>query len=167
MTSIPVPFRHEGRVVAAWLDYNGHMNVAYYVMALDRAVDEVYDALGLGRAYAEREGRSMFAVGMDIDWLRELRGDETYVIETRLLDCDDKRLHYHQQMFRASDGACAARATWLAIHVDLEARRAVPFPPDRLAVVRDAVLRHAVLPRPAGLDRRLKPRRPFLGPRPR
>ncbi len=164
MNDVPVPFRHEGRVLADWIDYNGHMNVAFYVMAFDRAVDEVYDALDLGRAYAAREGRSMFAVGLDIDYLRELHRDEAYRIDTRILDLDDKRLLYHQEMVRTADGVLAARATWLALHVDLESRRAVPFPAAKAALLRDVVLCHAVLPRPADLGRRLAVKRPFLGP---
>lgn len=156
---IPAPLVTEGRVLPEWVDYNGHMNVAFYVAAFDRAVDDLYDRLGLGRAYAQSRGLSMFAVGADIDWLRELRGGEPYVVRTQLLDHDDKRLLYHQTMLR-TDGTPAARVTWLALHVDLAARRAAPFPPDRLAAVEAAVRAHRHLPAPEGLGRRLAVRRP-------
>lgn len=156
---IPAPLVHEGRVLPEWVDYNGHMNVAHYVAAFERAVDDLYDRLGIGSAYARKRGLSMFAVGADIDWLRELREGETYVIRTQLLDHDDKRLFYHQTMLRG-DGTPAARITWLALHVDLGARRAVPFPPDRLDAVRAAVAAHRHLPPPEGVGRRLGVRRP-------
>lgn len=156
---IPAPLESEGRVRPEWVDYNGHMNVAHYVAAFDRAVDELYDRLGLGRAYAEARGLSMFAVGADVDWLREMREGEPYRVRTQLLDHDDKRLLYHQTMLR-TDGTPAARVTWLALHVDLRARRAAPFPPDRLEVVRAAVAAHRGLPAPEGLGRRLSVRRP-------
>ena len=37
-----------------WVDYNGHMNLAFYVLAFDRATDHFYDQLGIGIAYRER-----------------------------------------------------------------------------------------------------------------
>jgi len=46
------PFLFETEVKPEWIDYNGHMNVAYYVLAFDHAIDDFYGRLGLGEAYA-------------------------------------------------------------------------------------------------------------------
>ena len=37
-----------------WIDYNGHMNVAYYVLAFDNATDAFLDYIGLDHAYKEK-----------------------------------------------------------------------------------------------------------------
>ena len=44
------------RVEAGWIDYNGHLNMAYYNVLFDRAVDEAYELLGCGLDYVERSG---------------------------------------------------------------------------------------------------------------
>src|SRR5690606_23591420 len=31
-----------------WIDYNGHLNMAYYNVLFDRAVDQFFEALGIG-----------------------------------------------------------------------------------------------------------------------
>ena len=41
------------KIEPQWIDYNGHLNVAYYNVLFDRAVDEVYELIGLGPAYLE------------------------------------------------------------------------------------------------------------------
>jgi hypothetical protein len=53
-TVVPAPFVSSVmRVEPGWIDYNGHLNMAYYNVLFDRAVDEVYELLGLGLAYVE------------------------------------------------------------------------------------------------------------------
>jgi acyl-CoA thioester hydrolase len=39
------------RVEPAWIDYNGHLNMAYYNVLFDRCVDEAYELLGIGLSY--------------------------------------------------------------------------------------------------------------------
>ncbi len=45
------------RVEPAWIDYNGHMNMAYYNLVFDQALDEVFDELGIGAAYVQERWR--------------------------------------------------------------------------------------------------------------
>ena len=50
--SIPAPLKlHKGLIVPEWIDYNGHMNVAYYVLVFDRATDDFFDFMGLTAEY--------------------------------------------------------------------------------------------------------------------
>ena len=41
------------RVEPQWIDYNGHLNMAYYNVLFDRAVDEVFELLGCGVDYVK------------------------------------------------------------------------------------------------------------------
>ena len=95
----PVETRLE--IPPEWTDPNGHMNVAYYVLAFDRATDAFYDRLGLGWA-TSAEGRSMFTLAMNVDYLTEIFAGETVRDREPLLDCDAKRLHYFHEMRRAA-----------------------------------------------------------------
>ncbi len=149
----------ETRVKPDWIDYNGHMNVAYYVLAFDHAIDDFYGRLGVGEAYA-REGRgSMFALTLKVDYLREVRVGDRLRITTRMLDCDAKRIHYCQEMDQLEAGYTAARKEGLSIHVDLGTRRSAPFPEDRMAAIRACLEAHAPLPRPDWVGQRIGIRR--------
>ena len=53
------------RVEPGWIDYNGHLNMAYYNVLFDRAVDEVYELLGCGLAYLKEEKTSRM-LGMNM-----------------------------------------------------------------------------------------------------
>ena len=81
------------RILPEWTDANGHMNVAYYVLAFDRATDALYDRLGVGWSILE-DSRSMFTLAMNVDYLREVFVGDSVRIVSRLIDVDEKRLHY-------------------------------------------------------------------------
>jgi acyl-CoA thioester hydrolase len=155
----PLGVTTELEILPAWTDANGHMNVAYYVLAFDRATDAFYDALGIGWGYLEREHRSLFTLAMNVDYLREVFAGSRVRIESRLLDHDHRRIHYFHAMHDASDGTLAATNELVALHVDMAARRGSPFAPatlDRLAAMRAA---QAAQPRPAQVGRALGLRR--------
>src|SRR5213595_924361 len=46
------------RVEPGWIDYNGHLNMAYYNVLFDRCVDETYELLGIGADYLSRQAHS-------------------------------------------------------------------------------------------------------------
>src|SRR5437870_2303580 len=60
------------RVEPGWIDYNGHLNMAYYNVLFDRAVDEAYELLGIGQAYVKHRRHSCFTAEVHVRYLREL-----------------------------------------------------------------------------------------------
>ncbi|HRZ24495.1 MAG TPA: thioesterase family protein, partial [Candidatus Contendobacter sp.] len=66
-----------------WIDYNGHMNVAYYVLAFDHATDAFTEYLGLGRDYQERQRCSTFVVETHVNYQRELVAGDPIRITTQ------------------------------------------------------------------------------------
>src|SRR5512144_1543295 len=95
-------------ILPEWTDQNGHMNVAYYVLAFDRATDTLYDALGIGWSYLSREQRSLFTLSMNVDYVAEVfAGDRVHIV-SRLIDFDHKRIHYFHEMHHASEAYLAA-----------------------------------------------------------
>src|SRR5512147_3221105 len=99
---------HREPVRPEWIDYNGHMNVAYYVLAFDHATDTFFDFLGLDEAYRTRTGASLFALESHIVYKAELKEGEPLRVTTQLLDCDDKRLHFFHAMYHGGTGAFSA-----------------------------------------------------------
>src|SRR4051794_4253712 len=60
------------RVEPQWIDYNGHLNMAYYNVLFDRAVDEIYEVLGIGLDYLKRTNHSTFTAEVHVRYLREI-----------------------------------------------------------------------------------------------
>ena len=92
------------RVEPQWIDYNGHLNMAYYNVLFDRAVDEVYDLIGLGPDYLKQRGHSTMVAEMHVRYLRELRDGDPVRVTVQLLDYDAKRIHLFEQLLHATEG---------------------------------------------------------------
>ncbi len=140
-------------VQPAWIDYNGHMNVAYYVLAFDLAVDEVFNLFGLTEAYRSTNGRSSFALESHVTWQRELHLGDPLRVTAQFLGFDGKRVHTIYHMYHAESGFLAATSEWLQISVDMTARRSAPFEPLLADKIASLVARHRDLPRPAEVGR--------------
>ncbi len=151
----PRQHRHETRVSVdpAWIDYNGHMNLAYYVLAFDKATDDFYDGLGIGLDYRRVTNSSMFTLAINVDYLREVFAGDHLRITTQLLACDDKRLRYFHEMYQGDGGTPVATNECLAIHVDMSSRRSAPFPATTRARLDAAWNLHRQLPVPARAGR--------------
>ena len=138
-----------------WTDQNGHMNVAYYVLAFDRATDTLYNALGIGWSYLEHTRRSTFTLAMNVDYLREVFAVDSVRIVSRLIDCDHKRIHYFHEMHHATNAYLAATSELLSIHVNMATRRSEPFPADVQALLAEMKAAHATLPPAPQIGRKL------------
>lgn len=115
------------RVRPEWLDHNGHVNVAYFVVAFDEATDAVYGRWGLGLDYPQASGCSVFTLGMNVDYLAELFENDSVRIVTDLVDVDDKRIHYFHRMFHATSDKLVARNECLCMNINLQTRRSQSF----------------------------------------
>jgi acyl-CoA thioester hydrolase len=155
--TIPAPYtRYEGEVLPEWIDWNGHLNLAYYVVLFDKATDVLFEELGIGYAYRRETDRGTFVVETHNRYERELLVHERVSVTTQLIDADDKRIHIAHEMFRLKDGLRAATQELMFLHVDLRARRVCPFPPELGVRVAAAVAAHAALPRPDWVGRKVE-----------
>jgi acyl-CoA thioester hydrolase len=143
------------RIEPTWIDYNGHLNMAYYHVLFDRAVDEAFALVGIGPAYVKRRRHSFFTAEVHARYLRELNAADPVRVTLQLLDCDAKRLHFFQRLFHATDGWVSATSEQLALHVDMEVKKVSPFPDDVAGSLAAMKASHALLPRPAAAGRRI------------
>jgi acyl-CoA thioester hydrolase len=135
----------------AWIDYNGHLNMAFYNVLFDRGVDHVYDRLGIGEAYVQARGGSCFTMEVHLNYLSELTVEDPVSVSFQLVDFDTKRLHFFQNMTNARTGELAATSEQLALHVDMDSRRSAPFPEPIVEQIAALHRAHASLPRPPQL----------------
>jgi acyl-CoA thioester hydrolase len=143
------------RVEPDWIDYNGHLNMAYYNVLFDRAADEVLALIGAGLDYVTLERHSYYTAETHLRYLRELKAGDAVRATFQLLDHDAKRLHYFEQLVHATEGWVAATLEVMALHVDMDAGRAAPAPPVIATRLAEMKASHAMLPRPEAAGRRV------------
>jgi acyl-CoA thioester hydrolase len=143
------------RVEPGWIDYNGHLNTAYYGVLFDRAVDEAFLPCGMGPDYVRERGFSYFLVENRMRYRREISRRDAVRMTLQLLEVDDKRIRYVLEMREAREGWLAATSEQLALHVDMRTRKATPFPEDIRLALDSMCAAHAAKAAPdwAGLTR--------------
>jgi acyl-CoA thioester hydrolase len=131
-----------------WIDYNGHFNMAYYNVLLDTAAEEMFAQLGLGPGYVKRSNCSYFTLEAHLTYLRELKAGDTVLVANQILDCDQKRVHYVQQMTHKSEGWLSCVSEVMVSHVDLDAKKTSPFPEEIYKRIAAVAGQHQYLPKP-------------------
>ncbi len=148
--TIDTPLKlYTARIAPEWIDYNGHMNVAFYVLVFDQATDELLDYLGMDASYRERSGCTTYVLETHVTYQHELKLDDPVEVSCQLLDWDTKRLHYFQRMTHARDGYTAATSEIMLMHIDASATRGAAMPSDVCAKLEEIHQRHATLDTPA------------------
>lgn len=145
MTSLSV---YTATVLEEWVDYNGHMSEAYYVLVFGYATDAAMDALGLGDRYRTATNRSLYTVEAHVRYLREVGLGAQLDVTTDVVNATDKKLHLVHTM--RHDGAVMATEELLGIHVNRELGAAESFP----GTIRDAA-RNALIDPPEWSGRRV------------
>ena len=145
----------EMQVEAGWIDYNGHLNMAYYNVLFDRAVDEAFELIGCGLDYVKTRRHSCFTAEVHVRYLRELKAGDPVRATFQLLDFDSKRLHYFEQLFHATEGWVSATSENMSLHVDMDAKRTAAFPSGVAACLTRMKAAHLLLPVPEAAGRKI------------
>ena len=163
-------FRSAGVVKPEWIDYNGHMNVAYYVLAFDEADDQsMYRRLNLTDSFRQRTQMSTMTAEAHIRYLSEVVEGEVFRCYSQLVDYDTKRWHEIQYMVRGDtpdgddpflmDPTSLAKEDLVATHevmalsVDLSSRRVSPWHEETLDRLHAVWQEHKQLSKPDWLGK--------------
>ena len=130
-TGLPVSQRLTIR--PEWIDYNGHLNVAFYVKLFDEALDVMFESQGLAQSYVQERKLGFFMGELHVRYLRELHLGDPVQVRMHVLDIDPKRMHYWLEMVHAEEGWLSATEEAIALHVDMTTRKVAPFPDDVMA----------------------------------
>jgi acyl-CoA thioester hydrolase len=143
------PLHTGGRTVPAdWIDYNGHMMDGYYSIAFTEATDALLDHLGLGAAYRDETGSSIYTVESHLCFFRSVRAGVRLCYASQLLGVDAKRLHAFHRMTDADTGDELAANELMLLHVDVATERVTAMPPQRREGAATLAAAHAALPVP-------------------
>ena len=130
-----------------WIDYNGHLNMAFYNVLFDRGVDDVFETLGLGPDYKAATNHSTYVAEAHVRYVQELHEGDRVRVSFRVLDHDAKRIHSWQEIVHEG-GWVAATSENMTLHVDLSGPKVAPFPDAVLERIEAMAKDHAGLPRP-------------------
>jgi acyl-CoA thioester hydrolase len=144
---------HRSTVLPEWVDWNGHMNVAFYVTAFDQASGAFMRNMGLGRRYVDSKLGMTFVLETHVTYDREMREGAPMHFTTQLLDRDAKRVHLFHEMFHAEQGYLAATNETIVMNIDYASRRSAPWPAPVAVRLETLWQAHRGLPRPAKAGR--------------
>ncbi len=117
------------KVEPAWIDYNGHLNMAYYNVLFDRAVDEVYEPLDCGAAYV-RKGFSTFTAEVHVRYLRELHEGDPVRGPSSSSNTTTSASISSSSSLTPKKAGFPATSENIALHVDMAAKKVAPFRPE-------------------------------------
>jgi len=127
------------KVIKEWTDYNGHLNVAFYVRIFDIAADVMLDNFKIGGESAKKDKKTTFVAEMHTIYNQEVRLGEEVETHVNYVDHDKKRIHYRLSMFHKEKKYLAATNEVLSLYVDLDQRKVVQLDPGRLKIIDDFI----------------------------
>ena len=127
------------KVIKEWTDYNGHMNMSYYILIFDNAAEVMLTKFRMGGDSAQSDKKSTFAVETHTTYDQEVKLGEEVDTHITFVDHDKKRIHYKLSMFHKEKKYLAATNEILSLYVDLSKRKVVEFDPDRFKVMDDFI----------------------------
>ena len=127
------------KVIKDWADYNGHLNVAFYIRIFDIAADVMLDNFNMGGLSAKKDKKTTFVAEMHTIYKQEVRLGEEVETYLTYVDHDKKRIHYRLSMFHKEKKYLAATNEVLSLYVDLNKRKVTEFDVDRVVLMDDCI----------------------------
>jgi len=122
-------------IIPDWTDYNGHMNLAFYIHLFDQGWDLLLDKFQMGGESAKIEKRSTFAVESHTKYIKEVKQGDEVDINLLFLDHDLKRMIYQLEIFSKTGNYRAATTEVCSLYVNLETRRVTEVEPHKLELM--------------------------------
>ena len=116
-----------GKVLPEWTDYNGHMNLAFYIHLFDSSWEVLLEKFNIGENSAKNEKRTTFAVESHTTYDMEVKVGDEVDMNLIFFDFDKKRLVYKLEMIHKKEKYLAATTEVCSLYVDLGARKVTEF----------------------------------------
>ena len=120
-------FLKSQKIIKEWVDYNNHLNMAYYILIFDQALEVMLEKFKMGADSAKNEKKSTMVVETKTKYINEVQeGNEVDILLT-FFDHDKKRLHLKMEMVEKNTKKILASIEWLSLYVNLETRKVTEF----------------------------------------
>ena len=150
---MPTLTTYQTTIIPDWVDYNGHLRDAFYLLIFSYATDALMDRLGLDSDSREASGHSLFTLELHLNYLHEVKLDADVEVHTQVIGHDSKRLHLYHSLHRVGDNKALAGNEQMLLHVDLAGPRSAPFSEDTLGRLQAMVAEQTDLPTPEYIGR--------------
>ena len=133
---------------ADWVDYNGHLRDAYYLLIFSQAVDALMDTLGLDANAREASGHSLFTLEVHLNYLHEVKENQAVEVRLQVLGQDQKRLHLYFSLYRDGHEDAVAVSEQMLLHVDINGPKSAPFSATTLARIEGLIVAQGEMEKP-------------------
>lgn len=142
-----------GAVAPEWVDYNGHLRDAYYLLIFSFATDGLMDQIGLDAQGRADNGHTLYTLETHLNYLQEVKEASAIVVHTQVLGVDAKRLHIFHTLVREEDGNLLATNEQMLCNIDTAGPKSAPFAPEVAQRLSPLVEMHRSWPRPSQAGR--------------
>ncbi len=131
-----------GRVKSEWTDYNGHMNLAFYIHLFDIAWEVLLEKFNIGEESAINQKKTTFAVESHTIYNMEVKVGDEVDLNLAFLDFDKKRLVYKLEMINKKEKYLASSTEVCSLYVDLNSRKVIEFEDKKRKLIGDFILQN-------------------------
>ena len=126
-------------IIKEWVDYNNHLNMAYYVLIFDQALEVILEKFNMGAKSAKTEKRSTMVVETNTKYINEVQEGIEIDIFLTFFDHDKKRLHLRLEIIEKKSKKISASIEWLSLYVNLETRKVTEFEEEKIGIMDDFI----------------------------
>jgi len=123
------------KIINEWTDYNGHMNLAFYILVFDKGAEEILSKFKMGERSAKTTKKSTMAVESHTAYNNEVKENEEVDVYLSYFDHDKKRLHYKLEMYEKSKNILSATTEVLSLYIDLNIRKVAEFENEKVMIM--------------------------------
>ena len=128
------------KIIKEWTDYNGHMNLSYYILVFDIGAEVILSKFKMGEHSAKTTKKSTMVVETHTTYNQEVKEDDEVDVFISYFDHDNKRLHYKLEMYDKNKNTLSATTEVLALYIDLNIRKVTEFEPEKIKIMNDYIL---------------------------
>jgi len=123
------------KIINEWTDYNGHMNLAFYILVFDKGAEKILSKFKMGEQSAKTTKKSTMAVESHTTYNNEVKENEEVDVYLSYFNHDKKRLHYKLEMYEKSKNVLSATTEVLSLYIDLNFRKVAEFEEEKLMIM--------------------------------
>ena len=132
------------KIIKEWIDYNGHMNMAYYVLIFDQAWENILNKFQMGGEKAEESKRTTMVVETRTTYDREVKEGDEVEVYVSYFDHDKKRLHLKCEMYEKKNKKLSATMENLSLYIDLDKRKVTEFEDEKVKIMDEFIDKNKV-----------------------
>ena len=123
------------KIIKEWTDYNGHMNLSYYILVFDMGAEVILSKFKMGEQSAKAEKRSTMVVETHTTYNQEVKEEDEVDVFLSHFDHDKKRLHYKLEMYEKGKNVLSSTTEVLSLYIDLNLRKVTEFEDEKTKIM--------------------------------